>query len=132
MPRPKSEHPTPGELEVLKILWERGPSTIRQIWEVLDQRRRRHYTTVASLLATMAQKGLVRGEAQRRTLVYHAQTARHQTRAEMLKDFVDRAFEGSASALVLQVLDQCRPSTEEMDEIARLLRQHRKRQGEQP
>ena len=132
MARPKSEHPTPVELEVLKIFWDRGPRNVRQVWKVLDQRRKRHYTSVASLLATMAEKGLLEAEAQGRTLVYRAVVARQETLAEMVEDLVERAFEGSAGALVLQVLDQCGPSPEEMDEIAKFLRKYRKQRGDKP
>ena len=60
MPRPPAEHPTPGELEVLNILWERGPSTAREVWGVLNGRRERHYTSVNSLLNTMTDKGLLK------------------------------------------------------------------------
>ena len=132
MARPKAEHPTPVELEVLKILWESGPRNVRQVWNVLNARRERHYTSVASLLATMAEKGMLEAETQGRTLVYRAAIERGETLGEIVEDLVERAFEGSASALVLQVLDQCSPSTEEMDAIAKFLRQYRKRKGEKP
>ncbi len=59
MPRPRHEHPTPGELEVLKILWDRGPSTVRQVMDVLNETRRRAYTSVMSLLSVMTDKGLL-------------------------------------------------------------------------
>ncbi len=130
MARPKSEYPTPIELEVLKIFWESGPRNVRQVWEVLNQQRGRHYTSVASLLATMAEKGMLESESQGRTLVYRAAIAREETLGEIVEDLVDRAFKGSASALVLQVLDQCSPTAEEMDAIAKFLRQYRKRKGE--
>ena len=130
MPRPKSEHPTRGELEVLKLLWQRGPCSVRQVWDVLDQQRRRHYTSVASLLAAMTQKGLLAAEVQGRTLIYRAVAAQEKTIGRMVEDLLQRAFAGSASALVLRVLDQCHPSPEEMDEIAKILRKHRKEKGE--
>jgi BlaI family transcriptional regulator, penicillinase repressor len=130
MARPKSEQPTPAELEVLKIVWESGPRNIRQVWEILNQQRERHYTSVASLLATMAEKQMLECEVQGRTLVYRAAIAREQTLGEIVETLVDRAFEGSASALMLQVLDQCNPSAEEMDAIAKVLREYRKRVGE--
>jgi len=129
MPRPKSEHPTQAELEVLQILWDRGPLTVRKVWEVLNQRRRRHYTTAASLLNTMTGKGLLTCEPEGRAFLYRPNVAREKTLGEMVEDLVDRAFEGSASALVLHALDQCDPSPEEMDEIARILRQYRKQKG---
>ncbi len=129
MARPKAEYPTPIELEVLKILWESGPRNVRQVWEVLNRQRPRHYTSVASLLATMAEKGMLQSQSQGRTLVYQAASDRAETLGEIVEDLVDRAFEGSAGALVLQVLDQYTPSAEEMDAIAKFLRQYRKRDG---
>jgi BlaI family transcriptional regulator, penicillinase repressor len=130
MARPKAEFPTPIELEVLKILWESGSHNVRQVWEVLNRQRERHYTSVASLLATMAEKRMLKAEARGRTLVYRAVIDRAETLGEIVGDLVDRAFEGSAGALVLQVLDQYTPSAEEMDAIAKFLRQYRKRKGE--
>jgi predicted transcriptional regulator len=130
VPRPKSEHPTQGELEVLKLLWRQGPCSVRQVWEVLNQQRRRHYTSVASLLAAMSEKGLLAAEVQGRTLIYRAAAAQEKTLGRMVEDLMQRAFAGSASALVLRVLDQCHPSPEEMDEIAKILRKHRKEKGE--
>ena len=78
----------------------------------------------------MAEKGMLESESQGRTLVYRAAIAREETLGEIVEDLVDRAFKGSASALVLQVLDQCSPTAEEMDAIAKFLRQYRKRKGE--
>ena len=126
MPRPRSEHPTPGELEVLKILWGRGRCTAREVWEVLNARRRRHYTSVNSLLNTMADKGLLTRHSDQRAFLYEAAIAREKTQGQLVKDLVGRAFEGSPSGLVLQVLDQCNPSPEEMDQIAKMIRQYRK------
>ena len=128
MPRPKSGHSTRGELEVLKLLWQRGPCPA-QVWDVLNQQHRRHYTSVASLLAAMTQKGLLAAEVQGRTLIYRAVAVQEKTLGRMVEDLLQRAFAGSA-ALVLRVLDQCHPSPEEMDEIAKILRKHRKEKGE--
>ncbi len=130
MPRPRSEHPTPGELEVLKILWGRGRCTAREVWEVLNARRRRHYTSVNSLLNTMADKGLLTRHSDQRAFLYEAAIAREKTQGQLVKDLVGRAFEGSPSGLVLQVLDQCNPSPEEMDQIAKMIRKCRKQRGE--
>ena len=129
MSRPKSQHPTQAELEVLQILWEQGPLTIRKVWEVLKQRRPRHYTSVASLLNTMADKGLLTSESEGRAFLYRPNVVRERTLGEMVEDLVERAFEGSTSALVLHVLDQCDPSPAEMDEIAKILRRYRKQKG---
>lgn len=127
MPRPRSEHPTPGELEVLNILWDHGPCTARQVWTILDERRQRHYTSVNSLLNTMADKGLLKRHSDQRAFLYEAKIPREKAQGRLVQDLVGRAFEGSPSALVLQVLDQCDPSPEEMDEIAKIIRRYRKK-----
>ena len=129
MPRPRTEHPTPGELDVLNILWDRGRCTARQVWEVLNEQRKRHYTSVNSLLNTMADKGLLTRHSNQRAFLYEAAIAREKTQGQLVQDLVGRAFEGSPSGLVLQVLDQCDPSPEEMDQIAKMIRQYRKQQG---
>ena len=129
MPRPRTEHPTPGELEVLKILWGRGRCSARQVWEVLNRRRPRHYTSVNSLLNTMADKGLLKRQRDQRAFLYEADVPREKTQGQLVQDLVGRAFEGSASALVLQVLDHCNPSPEEMDQIAKMIRAYRKQRG---
>ena len=126
--RPKSPYPTSGELEVLKILWDRGPCTVRQVLEVVNQKRKRHYTSVMSLLNTMVEKGLVTSEPVGRAFVYRAKVGREKTLGRLVQDLLGRAFEGSAGALVLQVLGQCSPSPEEVDRIAEAINQYRKSQ----
>lgn len=129
MPRPRSKHPTPGELEVLNFLWDRGPCTAREVWTVLNEKRERHYTSVNSLLNTMTDKELLTRHSDQRAFRYEAKIRREETQGGLLQDLVGRAFEGSPSALVLQVLDQCDPSSEEMDEIAKMIQQYRKQRG---
>ena len=129
MPRPRAEHPTPGELDVLNILWDGGPCTAREVWNVLNEKRKRHYTSVNSLLNTMADKGLLKRNDDQRTFSYEANIAREETQGQLVQDLMGRAFEGSPSSLMLQVLGQCDPSSEEMDEIAKVIRQYRKQRG---
>ena len=121
MPRPKYEHPTPAELEVLKILWDQGPSTVRQVMEVLNRQRRRAYTSVMSLLGVMTDKGLLKRRLKGRGYVYEARVAREKTRGQMLRDLLARAFEGSATALVAHLLDESSPSPQELAEIRRTI-----------
>ena len=130
MPRPRQEHPTPGELEVLKILWNRGPCTVRQVMEVLNETRRRAYTSVMSLLGVMTDKGLLTREPKGRAFLYRAKVARENTLGQMVEDLLGRAFEGSASTLVAHLLDQSSPSAEELEEIRKTLDKHRRQQGE--
>lgn len=131
MPRPKHEHPTPGELEVLKILWDRGPSTVRQVLEVLNETRRRAYTSVMSLLGVMTDKGLLSREPKGRAFVYRAKVGREKTLGQMVDDLLTRAFEGSASTLVARLLDQSSPSPQELEEIRKALDEYRRQQGEE-
>lgn len=129
MPRPRTDHPTPGELDVLNILWDHGPSTARAVWTVLNGQRERHYTSVNSLLNTMVDKGLLTRRSDQRAFLYEADIAREETQGQLVLDLVGRVFEGSPSGLVLKVLDQCDPSPEEMDEIAKIIQQYRKQRG---
>ena len=121
MARPKSDSPTPGELEVLKILWQRGPSTVRQVMETLNKERQRHYTSFTSLLSVMADKGLVTYASQGRAFVYRAVVSEEKTSGKLLEDLLQRAFEGSASALVARLLDRSSPSKEELKRIHELI-----------
>ena len=121
MARPKSDSPTPGELEVLKILWQRGPCTVRQVMETLEQQKPRHYTSFMSLLNVMTEKGLVTREPQGRAFVYRAAVSEEKTSGKLLEDLLQRAFEGSASALVARLLDRSSPSAEEVKRIHELI-----------
>jgi len=131
MARPKQEHPTPGELEVLKILWDRGPATVRQVMDELNKTRRRAYTSVMSLLNVMTDKGLLARRAQGRAFVYRASVERDKTLREMVGDLLGRAFEGSATALVAHLLDQSSPTPEELDEIRRTIDHYRRNKGDE-
>lgn len=126
MARPKHEQPTPGELEVLKFLWERGPATVRDVHEALSVERPRAYTSVMSLLGVMAEKGLVVRRPKGRAFEYEAAAEREETLAGMVGDLLSRAFEGSASLLVAQLLEQSQPSAAELDEIRKALAAYRK------
>src|SRR4029079_5457549 len=106
MARPKEEQPTAGELEVLKVLWEKGPSTVREVMDVLNEDRPRAYTSVMSLLNVMTDKGLVVREPHGRAFVYQAKTNRGRTLRRMVGDLLGRAFEGSTSQLVAPLLGQ--------------------------
>jgi BlaI family transcriptional regulator, penicillinase repressor len=126
MARPKHEHPTPAELEVLKVLWERGASTVRDVLDEFTQmRRRRAYTSVMSLMNVMADKGLLRRRRRGRAFVYEPRIAREATLSDMIGDLCDRAFESSAPLLVSRLLEQANPSREELDEIRRVIDEYR-------
>jgi predicted transcriptional regulator len=113
--------PTPGELEILRVLWERGPSTVREVQDALGPARGAGYTTVLKLLQIMAEKDLVRRDESARAHVYAARAPEAQTQRQLVRDLVDRAFGGSAAQLVVQALSGRRASAEEIGRIRRLL-----------
>lgn len=129
MARPKEEQPTAGELEVLKVLWDRGPSTVRDVMDVLNESRPRAYTSVMSLLSVMTDKGLLVREPQGRAFVYKTRTDRGKTLKRMVGDLLGRAFEGQASQLVAHLLDQSKPTSAELNEIRRAIEQYQKERG---
>ena len=109
--------PTDAELAILRVLWERGPSTVRQVHELLPRDRPAAYTTALKLLQIMTEKGLVDRDERERTHVYRARLSEEQTQRQLIRDLLDRAFGGSASRLVMQALATKRASAEELREI---------------
>src|SRR5213596_1527100 len=112
--------PTDAELAILRVLWSRGPCTVRQVAEALG--RETGYTTILKLLQIMAEKSLVRRDETARTHVYAAAYSEDQTQRQLVTDLLERAFDGSAAQLVLQALAAARSSPEELAEIRKLLR----------
>jgi len=115
------KRPTPAELEILQVLWTRGPSTVREVFEQLNAEKPTGYTTVLKLLQIMADKDLVSRDEKKRAHVYQARVPQAQTQTQMVRDLVDKAFGGSASRLVMHALSGKRASTEELAEIRRTL-----------
>lgn len=113
--------PTDAELEILNVLWRRGPSTVREVYEVLLESREIGYTTVLKLMQIMSEKGLVSRDESDRTHVYHAERAQDETQRQLLSDLLDRAFNGSPTKLVMQALSSKKASREELAEIRRML-----------
>jgi len=113
--------PTDAELAVLNVLWDRGPSTVRQIHEVLSSERDLGYTTVLKSLQVMTEKGLVQRDESERSHVFAATLSETQTQRSLLGDLMERAFGGSAAKLVIQALHAKRASKQELAEIRRLL-----------
>jgi predicted transcriptional regulator len=122
MKRPHRK-PTDAELGILNVLWERGPSTVRQVAEVLG--REAGYTTVLKLLQIMTEKGLVTRDETARTHIYAAAYSEDQTQKQLVSDLLERAFGGSAAKLVLQALAANRATPEELAEIRKLLDKQR-------
>ena len=115
--------PTDAELAILRVLWDRGPSTVRQVFEVLSAERELAYTTVLKMLQIMDEKGLVVRDGSERTHVFRARQSRSETQRDLVGDLLDKAFGGSAKGLVLQALATRRASREELAEIRRLIDQ---------
>jgi predicted transcriptional regulator len=113
--------PTDAELEILRVLWERGPSTVRQVHESLATERDTGYTTTLTLMQIMADKGLVTRDESSRTHVYTARASQETTQRQLVNDLVQRAFGGSAAELVLRALASHKTSDEELQEIRRLI-----------
>ena len=115
--------PTDSELEILHILWELGPSNVRTVNERLNTRRDVGYTTTLKLMQIMFEKGLVSREEDGRTHNYTAIVTENDTQGILLQQFMDNAFRGSASKLVLQALGNHDASAAELDEIKALIAQ---------
>jgi BlaI family transcriptional regulator, penicillinase repressor len=121
MTRSAVPRPTDAELAILRVLWELGPATVRQVHDVLLRERPTAYTTALKLLQIMTEKGLVRRNESDRTHVYQARLTEEQTQRQLVRDLLDRAFGGSASKLVMQALAARRATPEELTEIRRLI-----------
>jgi predicted transcriptional regulator len=113
--------PTDAELEILTVLWSRGPSTVRDVHEALVKRKPTQYTTVLKMLQIMAEKGLVRRDQEQRAHVYEASRPREWTQSQLAGDLLQRAFGGSARGLMLGALSAKKASKTELAELRRLL-----------
>jgi BlaI family transcriptional regulator, penicillinase repressor len=126
MARPQPR-PTDAELAILRVLWERGASTVRQVHETLAGTRETGYTTTLKLMQIMADKGLVERNETARTHIYEAIAGQEQTQRQLVQDLVDRAFGGSAAQLVLRALSADGTSDAELKEIRKLIDDYREK-----
>jgi len=117
----KLQKPTASELEILHVLWSRGPSTVREVLESLNEKKAMGYTGVLKLLQIMTAKGTVRRDETQRAHVYEACRPAEQTKRQLATDMLQRVFEGSASQLMMHALAGHRASREEIDELHRIL-----------
>ena len=115
------QRPTVSELEILRVLWARGPSTVREVHEELSEKKALGYTTVLKLLQIMTAKGTVRRNEEQRAHVYEACQPATETKRQLVGDVLQRVFEGSASELMIHALEGRRTSKKELDELRRLL-----------
>lgn len=120
---PDTPRPTDAELAILRVLWRRGASTVKDVHEELARRFPAAYTTTLKQLQIMAEKGLVTRDESQRAHLYTTRLPEEQTQSQLVGDLLDRAFEGSASRLVMRALSSRPASAEELAEIRRLLDQ---------
>lgn len=119
--------PTDAELEILTVLWSRGPSTVREVHEVIAARKPAQYTTVLKQLQVMAEKGLVRRDERQRSHVYEPARPREWTQRQLAGDLLARAFDGSARGLMMGALSAHKASKKEIAELRALLDEYQKR-----
>lgn len=117
----KPPRPTDSELDILTVLWSRGPSTVREVHEITAQRKPTQYTTVLKTMQIMAGKGLLRRDAEGRAHVYHAATSRETTQKQIAGDLLERGFSGSAARLMQGALSARPASKAELAELRKVL-----------
>ena len=127
MPKESLQKPTASELEILRVLWARGPSTVREVHEALSEKKSLGYTTVLKLLQIMTAKGTVRRDEGQRAHVYQACQPATETKRQLVGDVLQRVFEGSASELMIHALEGRRTSRKELEELRRLLDEYERR-----
>jgi BlaI family penicillinase repressor len=125
--KPKKSVPTNQELEILKVVWQRGPSTVREVYQDLLKQRKIAYTTVLTMMGILEQKGHLKKKAGEKAYVYTAAKPQAQVTEGMVKEFVNRVFNGSAKPLLVHLVEDQGISSEELDEIEALVRDRRKK-----
>jgi predicted transcriptional regulator len=123
--RRKSPTLTEQELEIMKVVWEFGAATVRDVYETLLARRRIAYTTVMTMMKIMEQKKYLRRRLQGRAYVYEGTRPKKQMIREMVSEFVNRVFNGSAEPLLAHLVEDRRVSERELKQIAKMIREHR-------
>lgn len=124
----KPARPTDAELEILTVLWSRGPSTVREVHDTITRRRPARYTTILKLLQIMDEKGLVRRDQKQRAHIYASAQSREVTQRQLAGDLLQRAFNGSPQSLMLGALGARKTSREDLAELRRLLDEYEKGQ----
>jgi len=126
----QTPRPTDGELEILRVLWRDGPSTVRDVHAALSKAKpHTGYTTVLKLMQIMAEKGLAARDETSRAHVYRARVSEAQAQQQMVRNLLDRAFDGSAARLVMQALSSRKATAGELAEIRHMLDEFEKSGG---
>jgi predicted transcriptional regulator len=123
VPRPSSTQPTEVELQILRILWELGPSPVREIHSRLEAEKGTNYSTTVKMLSVMLRKGLLNRDEKSQPHIYRPVLSREKAGKRMVRELVDKVYDGSTMSLVLQALSAGKATKEELDEIRRLLDQ---------
>jgi predicted transcriptional regulator len=123
----KKRKPTVAELKILRVLWEKGSCTVRDVHETIGVPKGTSYTTTLKLMQIMDEKGLVKRDKSRRPHIYETVHNEDQTQRTLVSDLVERAFGGSASKLVMQALSTSRASKKELDAIRKVLNELEKK-----
>lgn len=117
----KIPRPTEAELSILRVLWQRGPLSVREIHGVMNEAKATGYTTVLKLLQIMTQKGLVARDESVRPQIYRARYSEEHTQRQLLRDLLNKAFGGSVRTMVMQALAAQKSTPEELEAIDKLL-----------
>jgi predicted transcriptional regulator len=121
--RPKSATLTPQELEIMKLVWKKGEVTVRDVYEALLERRKIAYTTVMTMMRVLERKGYLKTRREDRAYVYRQAHPERQVVRSMVREFVDRVFNGSARPLLVHLVEDRRLSKKELEELERLVRE---------
>jgi predicted transcriptional regulator len=121
--RPKSRTLTEQELEIMKVVWELGTATVRDVYETLLRRRKIAYTTVMTMMNILEGKGYLRKRAEEKAYVYRPSRSKARVVKAMVEDFVQRVFNGSAEPLLVQLVKDRRLSPRDLEKIARVIKE---------
>jgi predicted transcriptional regulator len=120
--RPRSKTLTEQELEIMKIVWERERATVRDVYEALLERRKVAYTTIMTMMKILEQKGFLKKSQEDRAFLYRAAQPKRQVVGAMVKDFINRVFNGSAEPLLVHLVEEHHLTQKDLEEIAKLRR----------
>ncbi|MDQ7818609.1 MAG: BlaI/MecI/CopY family transcriptional regulator [Melioribacteraceae bacterium] len=121
MTKKQNIKPTDSELEILQILWQKGPATVKSVNEILSEKKDVGYTTTLKLMQIMYEKGLVHRNEKDRSHIYTAVIEENKIQKALVEKLLETAFSGSAAKLVMQALGNSKPTKEELDKIRELL-----------
>ena len=119
----KKHSPTEAELEILQILWQNGPSSVRSVNDILNQEREVGYTTTLKIMQIMNDKGLVERDTGQRTHIYNAIAKENDTQGNLLDSFIEKTYRGSAMRMIMQALGRQEASQQELEELKKIIDQ---------